>query len=511
MSQIDAHYDHAIIGSGISGLLCAAYLAKKGKKVIVLEKNHQIGGCLQVFSRDKKIFDTGVHYVGSLGKGQPLRHLFDFIGIGDLLKYQRLDMDGFDRIYFEDEQIEYKFGQGWDNFISGLSKYFPEESENLLLLLEEINRIVSLFGPYHLKELEENSVTIEILSLSAYEVISSFITSERLIAVLWGNSILYAGNKAKTPFYVFALILNSYVEGSYRLIHGGSQISKYLSMIIHDNGGLVRKYAEVTSIEIKEGKVDKVIIDQNISVNVSTCIAAIHPACVIGLLPEYSLRPSYVSRVKELQNTPAFISVYFSLKENALPYFNYNTYILKNNDAAMHPDGHFDDNWPTNMMISTGCEEHDQQYANTINVLAYCDVKIFKKWESTFNTTAKHQERGQDYDQLKKELINKIAKKVASKISGFEDMYFAAYCSTPLTYRDFLNVPDGTGYGVEKDYNNTLFTFISPKMKIPNLLMTGQNTDLHGVYGASISALLTLKHTSEGKLIFEEINEFLNN
>ena len=130
MSQIDAHYDHAIIGSGISGLLCAAYLAKKGKKVIVLEKNHQIGGCLQVFSRDKKIFDTGVHYVGSLGKGQPLRHLFDFIGIGDLLKYQRLDMDGFDRIYFEDEQVEYKFGQGWDNFISGLSKYFPEESEN---------------------------------------------------------------------------------------------------------------------------------------------------------------------------------------------------------------------------------------------------------------------------------------------------------------------------------------------------------------------------------------------
>lgn len=84
-----------------------------------------------------------------------MRQLFDFIGIGDLLKYQRLDMDGFDRIYFEDEQIEYKFGQGWDNLISGLSKYFPEESENLLLLLEEIKRIVSIFGPYHLKELEE--------------------------------------------------------------------------------------------------------------------------------------------------------------------------------------------------------------------------------------------------------------------------------------------------------------------------------------------------------------------
>ncbi len=510
MSQIDSHYDYAIVGSGISGLLCAAYLAKKGKKVIVLEKNHQIGGCLQVFSRDKKIFDTGVHYIGSLGHGQPMRQLFDFIGISEQLKYESLDTDGFDRIYFEDEKIEYRLGQGWDNFISGLGKYFPEELENLVLLVDEIKAIVSLFGPYHLEALKENSVTIEILSLSAYEIISSIIDSERLIAVLWGNSILYAGNKMKTPFYVFALILNSYVEGAYRLVKGGSQISKYLSMMIHEHGGVVRKYSEVTSIDTTEGSVSKIVVDHNINIEVANCIAAIHPARVIDLLPEQSLRSSYVSRIKELQNTPAFISVYFSLKENMLPYFNYNTYLLRNNDAALYPYGNYDDNWPSNMMISTGCEEQGQQYANTVNVLAYCDAKFFNKWENTFNTTAKPKERGDDYEQLKEELINKVAKKVASRISGFENMYFAAYCSTPLTYRDFLNVPDGTGYGVEKNYNEAIFTYISPKLKIPNLLMTGQNTDLHGVYGASISALLTLQHTSDGRLIFEEIKDFLN-
>ena len=63
-------YDCIIIGSGMGGLTAALILAKHGKKVLVLEKNHQIGGALQVFSRDKCVFDTGVHYLGGLDEGE---------------------------------------------------------------------------------------------------------------------------------------------------------------------------------------------------------------------------------------------------------------------------------------------------------------------------------------------------------------------------------------------------------------------------------------------------------
>ncbi|MDH6212667.1 phytoene dehydrogenase-like protein [Chryseobacterium sp. BIGb0186] len=61
-------YDILIIGSGIGGLVSALILAKEGLKVCVLEKNNQYGGNLQTFSRDKLIFDTGVHYLGGLSK-----------------------------------------------------------------------------------------------------------------------------------------------------------------------------------------------------------------------------------------------------------------------------------------------------------------------------------------------------------------------------------------------------------------------------------------------------------
>ena len=78
-------YDTVIIGSGLGCLLCAVMLAKEGKKVCVLEKNRQIGGCLQTFAFHKKVFDACVHYIGGLGEGHTLHRIFEYAGIMDAL------------------------------------------------------------------------------------------------------------------------------------------------------------------------------------------------------------------------------------------------------------------------------------------------------------------------------------------------------------------------------------------------------------------------------------------
>ena len=39
-----AGYDHIVIGAGHNGLVCATVLARKGRRVLVVEKAEQVGG-----------------------------------------------------------------------------------------------------------------------------------------------------------------------------------------------------------------------------------------------------------------------------------------------------------------------------------------------------------------------------------------------------------------------------------------------------------------------------------
>ncbi|HKP79190.1 MAG TPA: NAD(P)/FAD-dependent oxidoreductase [Phenylobacterium sp.] len=67
-------YDVVIVGSGISSLVCAAELAIKGRRVLVLERESAIGGCMRteeltlpgfrhdVFAMSLPLFTTAAHY-----------------------------------------------------------------------------------------------------------------------------------------------------------------------------------------------------------------------------------------------------------------------------------------------------------------------------------------------------------------------------------------------------------------------------------------------------------------
>jgi all-trans-retinol 13,14-reductase len=57
-------------------------------------------------------------------------------------------------------------------------------------------------------------------------------------------------------------------------------------------------------------------------------------------------------------------------------------------------------------------------------------------------------------------------------------------------------------YGIVKDFKDPLRTFLSPRTKIPNLYLTGQNMNLHGILGAAMSALgTTLAFTGDQELV----------
>ncbi len=501
----DKIYDFVIVGSGMGGLVTSVTLAMEGYSVLVLEKNHQIGGSLQVFSRDKCIFDTGVHYVGSLDEGENLHQIFKYLGIINDLNIHKLDSDGFDIFRFPDGKT-YKFGQGYEKFKEILKNDFPNESHAIDAFCTKIQDVCTSFPLYNLEEdSPQNYIdNPDILSENAWDFISSITEDPILRVILYANGPLYAAEKDKTPLFVLALITNSYIKGSYRFVNGGSQIAKLLTKKLRQFGGEIIKHQDVISANYENDHIKSVITKEGKEFFGKNFISNIHPKRTIEVFGEDKFRAVYKNRINKLENTISSFMLYISFHENTFPYFNcnfydYNTYNV--GDVVNYSK----ENWPEILFSCTPVPPKDSKYAESLAVMTYMDFNEVAEWSESFNTIATKNRRGETYEEFKRKKEEVILKHLEVRFPGINKAIKNVYSSTPLTYRDYIGNEDGALYGIKKNSNNILNSTINPKTRIPNLFLTGQNLIFHGVLGATIGALVTCFQFVDNKYLIDKI------
>lgn len=497
-------FDIVIIGSGMGGLVCADILGREGYKVCVLEKNKQIGGCLQTYVRDKVIFDSGVHYLGGLGEGQNLYQVFKYLGIIDKLKLQKMDEDVFDKIIIENDDKEYVYAQGYENFIQHLLKDFPNEEEALRLYCDKIKEVCSKFPLYNLRSGGDVNEKTPVLSIDTKAFIESITDDKKLQAVLVGNNMLYVLQENKTPFYVHAMILNSYIESSWKCIDGGSEIGKHIAKNIRQHGGDIRRNTEVVRIVVEEGKASSVELKDGSRLYAKTFISNMHPVRTLDMIESNLIKHAYKNRVKNLENSCGGFIVNIVFKKDSFKYVKNNYYYHKEGHVWSMTE-HTEENWPLSYCVFFSASSKSPEFAESMTLLAYMKYDEVKQWEQTFNTVAEVEDRGPEYEIFKIRKAEKLLDCVEEKFPGLRECIKTYYTATPLSYRDYVGNDDGSMYGIAKDYQNPLKTFISPRTKIPNLYLTGQNLNLHGILGATMSGLVTCTAFLGNEDIIEKI------
>ncbi|WP_395048625.1 phytoene desaturase family protein [Flavobacterium sp.] len=500
-------YDLVIIGSGLGGLASAIILAKEGYSVCVLEKNGQFGGNLQTFVRDKTIFDTGIHYIGGLNEGQNLYKYFKYLGIMDDLKLKKMDENGFDIISFENESQEYPHAQGYDNFVNQLSKFFPEERETIRKYCEEITKTCSSFPLYNLEW--EGKYDSEQLSINAKQYIDDLTENTKLRAVLAGTNFLYAGIADKSPFYVHALSVNSYIQSAWRCINGGSQITKQLIKQLKLHGGEIYKYKEVVQFQVEDNTVSSVKMKDGTEVSATIFISNVDPKATLKMAGVDNFRKSFYNRIKSLEGVISAFSLYLVFKPKTFKYLNHNYYHFKNSNEVWTTHEYDEETWPKAFMASMNASKNAEIWADGMTFITYMKYEDLKVWEQTFNTTAEESDRGESYEAFKSHKTEKFLKEIELKFPRIRDCIQSVHSSTPLSYRDYIGGYNGNMYGYVKDSNNPMKTFIASKTKLNNLYLTGQSINMHGVLGVTIGAVVTCSEIIGKEYLVNKINQFI--
>ena len=475
-----------IIGGGIGGLFTAALLAKEGYPVTILERSAHVGGGLQSFTRNGVSFDAGMHVVGGLQSGGSLNRICRHLGIFDQLHFRPVDADCGDEVFCFEDGRTYRIPQGRAAFTAYFQQLFPEERENIQRYADDLFALADSVDFFFLRPGSGATSGDETFYQSSAQFIADHVQNPKLRSLLAYLSPLAGGEAGYTPAYIFALINYLYISGHSRFEGPAEQLAEALVSKIRELGGEVLPCAEVTALQMENGRVQSLTTADGRTFPTECVVSSIHPQALLKIVDNQLFTKAARNRLATAENNYSAYCVYVVLKEGTFPYMNHPCYCWDSYDKVWQFGKYEEENWPQNLVYFTPCERNQGPYARALQVIVFSPFSMCEQWADTTLGN-----RSDEYEAWKKRHTELILNKLEKKMPSFRSCVEAVYDATPLTIRDYFNQPEGALYGLLKDSRNPYAGYLPIRTKAENLFMTGQNVYLHGCCGVPLTAVMT--------------------
>ena len=146
------------------------------------------------------------------------------------------------------------------------------------------------------------------------------------------------------------------------------------------------------------------------------------------------------------------------------------------------------------------CNERNQRWATGAEILSYMRWSDVERWSGT-----KVGRRGDDYREFKRRHAERLLAAVERDFPGLTADIEYYETSTPLTYLDYIGTEHGAMYGIAKDVTLGPASRVHHRTRIPNLLLTGQNINSHGILGVLVGTIVTCSELLTSEFLFNEI------
>lgn len=282
----EKHFDVAIIGAGPNGLICGAYLARCGLKVVLLEARHETGGGLETLELGGYRYNLHAVY-HMMALQMPAWHDFDLEKKG--VKYIFPDVQCATINDGGPPLLLYRNGDKTADYIAAsfspqdgeayrkMYADFKEFSEKILIPLTYIPPVPFVEQTLILNNAKDDVGRRynDIAELTPLDILHSYGFREPVKASLlnlftmWGLSPYELG--FLFPLYVYRMTDAALVCG------GSHRLSSALYRTFVEAGGTVMDRAEVVRVLIKDGGVDGVMIADGTEITARAVISTCNP------------------------------------------------------------------------------------------------------------------------------------------------------------------------------------------------------------------------------------------
>ena len=328
-----ATYDVAVVGSGINSLVCAARLARAGKRVVVLERNDRLGGCI----RTEELFPGFRHDV--LSSWYPLFVTGPaYAELGDELEARGLELvntetptgvltsDGESTVLHTEREATRKRlnalaeGDG-DRYGAEIDAFLSEDSEltfgflgnepmswkNAKMLWKSVRKAGALdTAAFFGRSMEPCRAWLE-------RSFSSEVT--RALLAPW---VLHAGLGPDDAYSgLMGRIITATLElAGLPVVRGGSDRTvAAFQRLIEDHGGEFRTEADVERVVVTDGKARGVRLADGEYLNADAVVCSVTPTQLYGRLLDPSVVPERVaSEARAYRFGRADMQIHFALE-----------------------------------------------------------------------------------------------------------------------------------------------------------------------------------------------------
>lgn len=242
--HFDEEYDIVVIGAGIGGLTCAAYLAKKGMKVKVFEQHYVPGGCCSSFSRKGFKFDAGVlHLTGGKESGA-FQRVLSALEMENEFEFK----EQFQRFVFPGLTID--SSKDAKALPRQLKELFPDEKKGITSFFNTITGIYE-----DIKKLPTLSPLLAKYKASSFQdLVNEHIKDAKLKAIVYANWHLWYPMWRSSAVDYAALLITEQLRGYYYPVGGIQSVPDALVRVLKRHGGEIEYKTFVDKIILEKGK-----------------------------------------------------------------------------------------------------------------------------------------------------------------------------------------------------------------------------------------------------------------